>query len=247
MSACWHRRCNAMPNCVGKMYVCIHDTKHGNRSARVHSTRQTPCFRRPMLSSALPLKPCCTHLSDHEHVHAVQLEARDVVAHGVVGGVRRGSLLGRSHAVLVVLDAVDHRQLCCTSVLECPALGCWGCGRDLFFKDKSEGAIATRRDPMLANEYKSGRGRRQRFRTKLSRTEGSRGRRKGRNGRSVKTNKTDDLKEGPHCNGTAYQLLKRASSIAQNVHDCAVERCGRLTRPPNILPIPPLASPIGRL
>lgn len=52
-----------------------------------------------------------SHLSDHEDVHAVKLEAGDVVAHGVVGGVRRRALLRRSHTVLVVLDTVDHRQL----------------------------------------------------------------------------------------------------------------------------------------
>ena len=51
------------------------------------------------------------NLSDHEHVHAVQLDAGDVVAHGVVGGVRRRALLGCAHAVLVVLDTVDHGQL----------------------------------------------------------------------------------------------------------------------------------------
>lgn len=52
-----------------------------------------------------------SHLSDHEDVHAVELEAGDVVSHGVVGGVRRRALLRRSHAVLVVLDTVNHRQL----------------------------------------------------------------------------------------------------------------------------------------
>lgn len=52
-----------------------------------------------------------SHLSDHEDVHAVKLEAGDVVSHGVVGGVRRRPLLRRSHTVLVVFDTVDHRQL----------------------------------------------------------------------------------------------------------------------------------------
>lgn len=52
-----------------------------------------------------------THLSNHEHVHPVQLDARDMVAHREVGRIRRRPFLGSTHTVLVVLDAVDHREL----------------------------------------------------------------------------------------------------------------------------------------
>mmetsp|Transcript_7944 Transcript_7944/g.18625 ORF Transcript_7944/g.18625 Transcript_7944/m.18625 type:complete len:248 (-) Transcript_7944:107-850(-) len=50
-------------------------------------------------------------LAHRQHVHAVHLDARHVVAARVVVRVGRATLLGSAHAVLVVLANVDERQL----------------------------------------------------------------------------------------------------------------------------------------
>eukprot|EP00968_Pinguiococcus_pyrenoidosus_P021420 scaffold2785_cov291-Pinguiococcus_pyrenoidosus.AAC.1 len=49
-------------------------------------------------------------LLDRQHVHAVNLEAGNVVAHGVVVDVRRAALRAGAHAILVVLDAQHQRK-----------------------------------------------------------------------------------------------------------------------------------------
>mmetsp|Transcript_19479 Transcript_19479/g.62536 ORF Transcript_19479/g.62536 Transcript_19479/m.62536 type:complete len:264 (-) Transcript_19479:693-1484(-) len=48
---------------------------------------------------------------DGEDVLAVDADPRDEVAHGIIVGVARGPLRRRAHAVVVVFDAEDHRQL----------------------------------------------------------------------------------------------------------------------------------------
>mmetsp|Transcript_8789 Transcript_8789/g.19192 ORF Transcript_8789/g.19192 Transcript_8789/m.19192 type:complete len:336 (-) Transcript_8789:361-1368(-) len=88
--------------------VAVRDPRVGHRVAvvpvRVHLDDH-----RAVLGHVLPDE--LDTLAHRKHVHAVDLDPRHVVAARVVVVARRRALLGRAHAVLVVLAHVDQRQL----------------------------------------------------------------------------------------------------------------------------------------